>query len=84
MDRTETSYIKTLYMDSGREIAEMIALLDRSKVEITTFMTKILDQLFMMLKNTDMNTIEEIIKGRNGGSSLKESVVRRKKSYTEA
>ena len=31
MDRTETSYIKTLYMDSSREIAEMIAQLDKSK-----------------------------------------------------
>ncbi len=35
----------------------MIAQLDRSKSEITAFMTKILDQLFIMLKNSDMNTI---------------------------
>lgn len=45
-------------------------------------MNKILEQLFRMLKNTDMNTIEDIIRGRNGNSSLKESIVRRKKSYT--
>lgn len=49
----------------------MIALLDKSKSEITLFMTKILEQLFIMLKNTDMNTIEEIIKGRNGNNSMK-------------
>lgn len=57
MVHTETSYIKTLYMDENKEIAEMIAQLDKSKSEITAFMTKILEQLFIMLKNTDMNTI---------------------------
>ena len=45
-------------------------------------MNKILDQLFSMLKNTEMNTIEEIIKGRND-SNLKDSVCRRKKSWNE-
>jgi hypothetical protein len=44
-------------MDESKEIAEMIAHLDKSKSEITLFMTKILEQLFIMLKNTDMNTI---------------------------
>lgn len=71
-------------MDSSKEIAGMIAELDRSKAEITAYMNKILEQLFRMLKNTDMNTIEDIIRGRNGNSSMKESIVRRKKSYTEA
>lgn len=42
-------------------------------------MNKILDQLFSMLKNTEMNTIEDIIRSRNGGG-VKESLVRRKKS----
>lgn len=36
-----------------------------------------------MLKNTEMNTIEQLIKARNGGSSLKDSIVRRKKSDHE-
>jgi hypothetical protein len=71
-------------MDSSKEIAEMIAKLDRSKTEITNFMTIILEQLFGMLKNTEMNTIEDIIRSRNGNSSLKESIIRRKRSYNEA
>lgn len=62
---TNTPYIKTLYFDSCRELVEMVSRVDRSKAEVTTFMTKVLDRLFVMLKNTDMNTIEEIIKGRN-------------------
>ena len=69
-------------MDSSRQISEMIAQLDKSKSEITAFMTKILDQFFIMLKNTDMNTIEQIIKGRNGNATIKQSVSKRKKSYT--
>ena len=42
MEHTETSYIRTLYMDSSKEIAGMIAELDRSKTEITAYMNKIL------------------------------------------
>lgn len=46
-------------------------------------MNKILDKLFIMLKNTDMNTIEDIIKSRNENSNMKESLIRRKKSWHE-
>lgn len=70
-------------MDSSKQIAEMIAKLDQTKTEITHFVTKILGQLFIMLKNTDMNTIQDIIRSRNGNSGLKDSIVRRKKSYNE-
>jgi len=41
-------------------------------------MAKILDKLFGMLRNTDMNKIEEIIKGRNENSNIKLSYKQKK------
>jgi len=57
MMSTKTPYIKTLYIDSSKELVQMVANLDKTLVEVTTFMNKILDKLFIMLKNTEMNTI---------------------------
>jgi uncharacterized phage infection (PIP) family protein YhgE len=76
MMSTKTPYIKTLYIDSSKELVQMVANLDKSLVEVTAFMNKILDRLFVMLKNTDMNTIEDIIRSRNE-SNLGASMLRR-------
>lgn len=54
---TDTHYIKNLYIDSSKELSEMIAKRDRSKTEITVFITSILDKLFILLKNSDANRI---------------------------
>ena len=60
----------------------MLAKIDRSKREITTFISRILDKLFFLLKNTDANRIEAFIKSRNE-TTLKESTVKRNISSHE-
>lgn len=43
----------------------MLAKIDHNRMEITGFITRILDKLFILLKNSDANRIEGIIKSRN-------------------
>ena len=62
---TETHYIKKLYLELSKEVSEMLARVDRSKSEITSFITRILDKLFFLLKTTDVNKVEQMIKNRN-------------------
>jgi hypothetical protein len=60
----------------------MIAKVDRNKLEITGFITRILDKLFILLKNTDANRIESFIKSRNE-TSPKDSLIKRNISSHE-
>lgn len=62
---TDSHYIKDLYIESSKELSEMLAKIDYNKQEVTDFITRILDKLLILLKNSDANRIEGIIKSRN-------------------
>jgi hypothetical protein len=54
---TDTHYIKNLYIECSKEFSEMLARVDRSKTEITNFITRVLDKMFILLKNSDVNRV---------------------------